>query len=189
MAFSHQQPTPDDEGWTKDNLETDELLLESKMEAGALDLSDTKLAQEKRESDKTPYESEHGLSNTLVEKTPPHEPILPKSQSENEKDDSVDKWAMVFVIWAFISVLLWGRSGRKAQAEDNLEVFTEVQLQVQIDQPGRYMVTGLDIQCGGSAITEPETVTMTVTETVTATATVTLSLTQHDIPPSVTELH
>jgi hypothetical protein len=47
----------------------------------------------------------------------------------------------------------------------------------------------LDTQCGGSAITEPETVTMTVTETVTATATVTLSLTQHDIPPSVTELH
>lgn len=49
------------------------------------------------------------------------------------------------------------------------------------------MVTGLDIQCGGSAITEPETVTMTVTETVTAT--VTPILTQHDIPPSVTELH
>jgi hypothetical protein len=54
MTFSHQQPTPDDEGWTQDNLETDELLLESKMEAGTLNLSDTMLPQEKRESDKTP---------------------------------------------------------------------------------------------------------------------------------------
>ena len=94
---------------------------------------------------------------------------------------------MVFVIWVLIFVLLCGRPGRKAQAEDNPEVSTEVQLQVQIDRPGRYMVTGLDIQCGGSAIAIPGTVTTTVTETVTAT--VTLSLTQHDIPPSVTELH
>lgn len=114
MAFSHQQPTPDDEGWTQDYLETDELLLESKMEAGTLGLGDTMLPQERRESDKTPYESEHGLSNTPAVKTPPQEPIPSKSQSENEKDESEDNWVIWLVTWIFISAFLWACSGRKA---------------------------------------------------------------------------